>query len=42
MKEPIFNQIAENVCSLYDISREQLFTKTKENADFRDLRVKKH
>ena len=30
MKEPIFNQIAENVCSLYDISREQLFTKTKE------------
>ena len=30
MKEPIFNQLTENVCSLYDISREKLFTKTKE------------
>jgi|TARA_R100001015_G_C4602566_1_gene157539 chromosomal replication initiation ATPase DnaA len=30
MKEPIFNQIAENVCSIYDISKEKLFTKTKE------------
>jgi hypothetical protein len=28
MKEPIFNQIAENVCSIYDISKEKLFTKT--------------
>tara|TARA_Y100001937_G_C7116190_1_gene330243 strand:- start:119 stop:421 length:303 start_codon:yes stop_codon:yes gene_type:complete len=30
MKEPIFNQLAENVCSLYDITKEKLFTKTKE------------
>ena len=29
MKEPIFNQLADNVCSLYDISKEKLFTKTK-------------
>jgi len=29
MKEDIFNQYADRVCSLFDITREQLFSKSK-------------